>query len=227
MAERAASLLSVLQHADSAFPSGMVSFSWGLETLYNRGLVSNRSQLAEFVATQITGRWASLDRPFLVAARDARGDLARIARLDSLLEAQSLGSEMRQGSRQMGLAMLNAHKRLGTPLAGDLSGRVRAGAIPGHAAVMQGVLWGGLGFSSGQAQYAAAHGLCAGLLGAAVRLSIIGHLDAQVIRAEIADLVARILRDPVCDPEQAHSFTPQIEIASMIHETDEMRLFVN
>ena len=72
-----------------------------------------------------------------------------------------------------------------------------------------------------------AHGLCAGLLGAAIRLSIISHIDAQKIRIDVADLVETILQQPIPAPEEAHGFTPQIEIASMNHETDEMRLFVN
>ena len=223
----AAPLLAALQHADSMFPSGMVSFSWGLEALCNRGIVSDRGQVAQFLTAQIAGRWATFDRVFLVHALRAGGDLTRIAGLDALVEAQSLAAELRRGSRQMGLAMLGAHRRLDTPLAGELFRMVRAGETPGHAAVVQGVLWGQLGFSAGQAQVIAAHGLCAGLLGAAIRLSIISHIEAQKIRAEAADLVGTILGQPVCAPEEAHGFTPQIEIASMNHETDEMRLFIN
>ncbi len=224
---QSAPLLAALQHADSMFPSGMVSFSWGLEALCNRGIVTDCDQVAEFLMVQFTGRWATFDRVFLVHALMAGGDLTCIAGLDALVEAQSLGAELRRGSRQMGLAMLGAHRRLDTPLAGELFQMVRTGATPGHTAVVQGVLWGQLGFSAGQAQAMAAHGLCAGLLGAAIRLSIISNIEAQKIRAEAADLVATILDRPVCAPEDAHGFTPQIEIASMNHETDEMRLFIN
>lgn len=228
MTERmVAPLIAALQHADSMFPSGMVSFSWGLEALCNRGIVCDRGQVAQFVTTQITGRWATFDRVFLFHALMAEGDLSCIAGLDALVEAQSLGAELRRGSRQMGLAMLGAHRRLDTPLAESLFQLVRTGETPGHAAVVQGVLWGQLGFSAGQAQIMAVHGLCAGLLGAAIRLSIISNVEAQKIRTEAADLVEAILRQPVCAPEEAHSFTPQIEISSMNHETDEMRLFIN
>lgn len=227
MAERAALLMAVLQYADSMFPSGAVSFSWGLEALCNRGIVSDRVQVAQFVRTQIAERWGTLDRVFVFHALKAGGELSRVAHLDALIEAQSLGSELRRGSREMGAAMLRVHRQLGTPLAEDLSRAVATGATPGHVAVVQGVLWGALGFSAAQAQIMAAHGLCAGLLGAAIRLSIISHIDAQKIRIDVADLVETILQQPIPAPEEAHGFTPQIEIASMNHETDEMRLFVN
>ena len=40
-------LLAALQHADSFFPSGTVSFSWGLEALRADGLVRNADDAVE------------------------------------------------------------------------------------------------------------------------------------------------------------------------------------
>lgn len=225
----AAGTLSVLQHADSMFPSGAVSFSWGLEALVNRGTVTGRETLSEFMAAHIRGRWAGLDRPAIAHAHAhaAGGDLERLACLDRLVEAQSLGAEQRIGSTRMGNAFLGVHRRLGTPLAADYARMVAQGRAFGHVPVVQGLLWQGLGFSAPQALTMAAHGLCTGLLGAAIRLSVISHLDAQAIHAALLPLIEEVLASPLCDPDEMHAFIPQIEIASMNHETDEMRLFVN
>jgi urease accessory protein len=225
--ERPAELLAALQHADTVFPSGAVSFSWGLEALYNRGIVTDSDMLSAFAAAHIKGRWANLDRVMMVHAHRARGDLQRICELDALTEAQSLSAEQRLGSSRMGDAFLRTHQKLGTPLAKDYAGLIRQGQAYGHIAVVQGLIWGQLGFEPLQIQAMAAHGICTGLMSAGVRLSIIGHVDAQAIHAGLLPVIASIIEQPVCCAEEAYSFIPQIEIASMNHETDEMRLFVN
>ena len=63
--------LMLLQHSDSAFPSGAVSFSWGLETLVNRGIVTKADDVQAFLYAQLTARWASLDRIMLVHAHQS------------------------------------------------------------------------------------------------------------------------------------------------------------
>lgn len=227
MSERPHLSLAALQHADSMFPSGAISFSWGLESLFNRRTVTGRAGVAAFMTAQLCGRWATLDRAMLVHASQADNNLDRLTRLDALVEAQSLSAEQRLGSKRMGAALLTVHNRLGTKLAAEVLGLVNSGAMYGHIPVVQGVMWSNLGIATGQMQIMSAHGLCTGFLGAAVRLSIIGHLDAQGIYGDLLPLIEHILRESVCDPDETHSFIPQIEIAAMNHETDEMRLFGN
>src|SRR3954451_10544009 len=50
--------LAALQHADSFFPTGASAFSWGIETAVADGHVTTAADLAEFVACQLTYRWA-------------------------------------------------------------------------------------------------------------------------------------------------------------------------
>ena len=227
MPENPAIMLAALQHADTVFPSGSVSFSWGLEALYNRGMVASSAAVGAFAAAHIRGKWANLDRVMMVHAHRAREDLESIAVLDALTEAQSLSAEQRLGSSRMGEAFLRSHRKLGTPMADDYAALIRRDEAYGHIAVLQGLIWGQIGFDVEQVQAMAAHGICSSLLSAAVRLSIIGHVDAQAIHSGLLPLIAAIISQPVCRVEEAHSFIPQIEIASMNHETDEMRLFVN
>ena len=66
--------LMLLQHSDSAFPSGAVSFSWGLETLVNRGIVAKADDVQAFLNAHLTARWASLDRIMLVHAHQSWND---------------------------------------------------------------------------------------------------------------------------------------------------------
>ncbi len=110
----AASLLAVLQHGDSFFPSGSLAFSWGLETLRNDGLIQNAEDVEWFVMDQLRHRWATMDRPVLVAAHRAADDLESVVAVDLLVEAMSLAREARDGSRRAGAALLSVHHSLGT-----------------------------------------------------------------------------------------------------------------
>ena len=220
-------LLTALQHGDSFFPSGSVSFSWGLETLCAEGLVSNEADVARFVSSQLSHRWATCDRPALVAVHRTGGDLDGVARIDAELESLALPRELREGSRRAGGALLNAHERLETPWAGEYRRMVKTGAASGHLPIVQGLVWSAVGLTHHEAAAVSAHALCVGLLGAALRLGIIGHVASQRILRDMQPEMARLLALPVPPPSDFAAYTPAADIAVMRHETAEVRLFAN
>ena len=92
--------------------------------------------------------------------------------------------------------------------AAEYRAAIRAGGALGHLPVVQGVVWRGAGMDEAAAQAASAHTFCVALLGAALRLGAIGHLQGQAIllglRAAIADLIAA----PVPPVEDMYACTP-------------------
>jgi urease accessory protein len=219
------SLFTVLQHADSFFPGGQVSFSWGLEELAGAERIKGADALFAFIGGQVRARWASADRAVLVAAHQADGNLDAVADADRVQEAMSLSAGMREGSARMGRALLSVHEELGTPGAGEYRARVRADRAPGHVAAVQGLVWQGAGLSRGEAEAASAHGLCVGLLGAALRLGLIGHLDGQRILTRLQPCLAEVMARPAPPLAEAGAYAPAIDITIMIHETKTSRLF--
>ena len=220
-------LLAMLQHGDSFFPSGSVSFSWGIETLGADGRIVKAPDVERFVTHQLRGRWATSERPVLCAAHAAGGDPAWVLAADNLMEANSLAHEQREGSKRMGAALLNIHARLGTAGAKAYQARVRAGEAPGHVAVVQGLLWDALGLDLTSACHMAAHGLSVGLLGAALRLGLIGHVDCQAILSRLHETIEDILHAPALPLSAIHAYAPAADIAMMRHEIQETRLFSN
>ncbi|MEL7522519.1 MAG: urease accessory UreF family protein, partial [Cyanobacteria bacterium J06553_1] len=70
------------------------------------------------------------------------------------------------------------------------------------------------------------HGFVTGLLGAAIRLGAIGHLDAQQIRLSLAIDMANICqRAPAIALDDMWSCTPLIDIAQMQQAKLSRRLF--
>ena len=226
--------LAMLRHGDSAFPGGSASFSWGLETLVRDGLVRNATGLEAVLRDQLRLRWATGERAALLAAWDADRDLAGIARVDGILEARTLAREWREGSRRAGSALLSVHVRLGTPGAADYREAIAADATLapeaaplGHLTAMQGFLWRQCGIGRTDAALMAAHAIALTATGAAIRLGIIGHIDAQAIVGRSAPLIAELLAEEPPPLDEIHAFVPLVEIASMRHETGTMRLFSN
>jgi urease accessory protein len=72
-----------------------------------------------------------------------------------------------------------------------------------------------------------AHCFCIGMIGAALRLGIIGHLDGQRLLAKLRDLIVDLLATPVPQLHEISTFTPACDIAFMRHEVQPGRLFAN
>lgn len=222
-----ANSLLALQHGDSFFPGGAIAMSAGLETLVNDNTVQATAQVEEFLTGQLCCRWSTFDRPVLVAVHRSAGDLDRIAGIDALLEAQTLAAELREGSVRAGGALLGVHVKLGTTNAAAYQAMLRQSLAPGHNTVIQGLVWRGSGITEPTAETISAHTFCVGLIGAALRLGVIGHTDAQAVLARARLAILELLSQPCLQLDEISAYTPQQEIAVMRHETMPYRLFIN
>ncbi len=217
-------LLATLRMGDSAFPSGGFAFSWGLETLVEDGKVRDGAGVLEFARNQLRNRWATTDR---VMARRAAGTGCdeEWSDLDRMLDAMTLASELRAGSCQAGRALLRAHAGLGNQAARRWRRLVADGRARGHLPVVQGAVWAASGLRVEVLETLSAWTLVSGIAQAAVRLSLMGPLEAQEILGEVTDDITGILAAP--PPDEPHAFTPLADIAVMRHERGELRLFAN
>lgn len=226
-------LLRLLQISDSAFPSGGFAFSNGLETLaQEQDETTRRSRGAEivrrFIEDQLLARWASFDRWFLIqslaaAPLDEEERLTVLIALDRQCEAQNTVASLSEASKRMGRAALASHTRIGTERVAPYQIRLRDGRAPGHLPVVQGLIAGALRLTAEQAAASAAFQLVSGALSSAVRLGLIGALEAQSIQTLLAPTVGAALARPLGDAP--HAFAPYADIAAMRHSAGDGRLF--
>ena len=191
-----ARLFAMLQHGDSLFPGGVTAFSWGLEQLALEGIVAGADALGGCLEEQLRRRWASFDRAFLAAAHRARADGVELGRIDRLCTASIAARELREGSIRAGRALLGVHAKLGTPGAAEYRRGIGSGQGEGNLPVMQGLLWGGLGFSEEESSILSAYAYGASCVAAAIRLGVIGHIQAQRILASLAEMLPELLLAP-------------------------------
>jgi urease accessory protein len=223
----ASTLLSALQYGDSFFPSGVISFSWGLETLRAGGYVKTAKDVEHFIEGQLRHRWATADRPALTGAHDHASNLEVVADIDGALEALALPREMREGSRRTGRTLLSVHQKLGTPGAEAYRALVTSGRAFAHAPVVQGLVLAGVGLDSETSAAVVAHGTVVALSGAALRMGLLGHLDSQKILIRLRAVIEEIHSAPPSPLSELRAYVPAAEIAMMRHETGDARLFAN
>lgn len=219
-------LLSILQHADSAFPSGSFAFSNGIEALSAMNASLDRYGLRDVVTMFLRHRWTTSDRVAVALAHRANGQLEGIAATDRAVEAATLAEPLRTGSKRNGNALLAAHVRLGTPGARELREMIACGEAHGHLPVVQGFVWRAGGMSEAAAIAVSGYSTAAGLVAAAVRLGCIGAVEAQAVLADVLSTIAE-LSLPLTPSAEIESFTPWIDVAATRHSRAHLRLFAS
>jgi urease accessory protein len=208
----------LLQLVDGAFPSGGFAHSAGLEpSLHLRGI----GELEPFVDEALwqTGR-AGL--PFVRRACEAPADLAT---LDAHYDATQSSHVANRASRAQGRSLAGAASRVfERPEMMTIADHARSG--PAHHAVIFGAVFGAVGMSPSDAMVAWLHGSLRSLLSAAVRLGIVGPLEAQQIHASRAAVLDRVLA--ACDGlhvDDAAMTAPLLELFGALHDRLDGRLF--
>ncbi|MDE1907432.1 MAG: hypothetical protein KGH75_13390 [Rhodospirillales bacterium] len=219
-------LLRALQFADGQFPSGGFAFSWGVESLMADGHLT-RADWPAFLAGQMEHRWSPHDRPLVAYAFQAAQDSSALIALDQLTNALAIITAAREGSLRAGAALLATHARLGTAGAASYRALVASGEAHGHLPVVTGLVLAGAGLDLPTTLAVSAHTTAQALGTAAVRLGLIGALDAQTALQNIQPRIAALIAAPLPPLDDIGSFTPLTDIAMMRHPFQAQQLFSN
>ena len=234
-ADSSASFLAALQLADSFFPSGTYAHSQGLEGMVTRGWVRNADDLAEYLRNLLTWSTLPCDGVALLNAHQVAraGDLSTLVDIDWHLHAMKLPEELRVASCHAGRRILDESapllgERAGPAVHGEFRQQVMDRETPGTGAVALGVASCAASIEAKAALLMLCHSFTVGVLGAAQRLLPITHSEAQRILHALHEPVASLSPDL----EARHwskmtSFAPQTDIAAMLHEHDEVRMFAS
>ncbi len=221
----------LVQLADSFFPSGSYTLSHGLESLVQAKTITTAEELETFVRLLLCNKVGSTDLVALAHAYLAsdRKDLTAVAQIDALLFAQTPIEKTRIAQRQSGRALLMvASKTWPHPQLTALSEQTAKGNINCLHPVIFAVVAQIAGLDQQNALVAFVHGFVTGLLGAAIRLGVIGHLQAQQVRGAISDDMAAICQQaPTRSLDEMWSCTPLIDLAQMRQAKLSRRLFAS
>jgi urease accessory protein len=204
----------LLQLSDATFPSGGFAHSAGLEA---------SAVLREGVDVEayLDASLDQIGRAALPFVRQAALHPRELAAIDDAYDATLVMSGPNHASRAQGRALASATSRVWEELR-PIAEHARTG--PAHHAPVFGAVFGMLGVAPREALAAYLHQAARGVLSAAVRLGLIGPLEAQRIHAARAPMLEALL-DATREPSEAAQTAPLIEIFSALHERLDGRMF--
>ena len=219
--------LRMLQISDTAFPTGSFSHSMGLEAFAEAGELESAEDLQSLVGLHLN----SLATSDCVALRASYGaKIEELSRIDRLLSATKLTRELRAASSSTGKRFLLSVAALGLKdvrLDEFISG-VRAGETPGNLAVGYGVAAPVLGLDLEEVLLAYLYASAASLVAAGQKLIPLGGSAAQRVLFDLQEKIvwaAEKSREVV--PEGMYAFSPTIDVRSMLHERQRVRLYIS
>lgn len=225
-----AELMRVLQFGDSLLPIGAFSFSNGLETAVQVGVVHDRESLGEFVRSAVEQAATSDGLAVLMASRAAQaGDVEAIDRADRAVFDRKLNEEMRTMTVRMGRKLAEMAERvLGPSVAADWLLRIRAGDTPGCLPVGQALVFATLGLSERDAFAVHQYGVASMMVNAALRLMKLHYLDAQSILLEVNGLADEAYRRVAhLELDDMAAFAPEFDVLASLHVRAHVRMFMN
>ena len=220
-----------MQLADSFFPSGSFTLSHGLEYLVQTKQIKEATELKTFLQILLHNKIASCD---LVALIDAYGGSKRnnikiILNADRQLFSQLLIAKNRQTMQKSGRALLTVAREIWqNKQLEELQLRLEANHFFCLHPIVFAVVAQIAGIDEQNTVLAFLHNLMTSLIGAAIRLGIIGHIEGQKMLISLAsDLLQAYSQAKSLDLEQMWSCTPTIDLAQMQHQQLRTRLFAN
>ena len=216
-----------MQLASPALPVGGFSYSEGLESAVDTGLVGNEAQAGDWLLDQL---WLVQARSELAVAAKAyaawrRHDTARAAALNDWVRTTRESSEARQQAEQMGRSLAewlkNGVQRT-DPRIATLATLPPAPTWP-IAFALAGVL---AGASGRETLLALAFGWAENMVQAAMKAVPLGQAAAQRMLARLADAVPAAVDTALRLPDAGRqAFTPRLAVLAARHETQYSRLF--
>ncbi len=223
--------LTALQWGDSTLPVGSFSFSNGLETAVQLGVVHNAVTLEEFIRTAVE-QSATSDGIALLEAHRAMlaGDFDRIVITDLTAFQRKMNEELRLMSTRMGrkLAEMALYVSPDQPFLAEWLNKMKSGELPGTYAVVQGAVFAGMGLAEQMAFAVHQYGVATMMVGASLRLVKMNYLDGQKILLRLSKLAESSylqVRDRTID--DMASYAPMMDIFAGIHVKSKVRMFMN
>lgn len=223
-------LVRVLQFGDSVLPVGAFSFSCGVESAIQVGLVHDVVTLKAFVETSLR-QAAHCDAIGLAHAHQALldGDFNQILAVDREIINRKLNDEARVMTQRMGKKLVEMTiKVFESDVLTWWLDKIKAGETAGTFPVSQALIMALQGVSAEEAIAMHQYGVAMTILSAAQRLMRITHFDSQKILFEVNKSIPEFCQQAVsANLSEMASYTPLIDILAAVHVDAHVRLFMN
>lgn len=212
-------LYPLMHLSDSALPAGSYAFSNGLEGAYQLGLLDGSGELEEFVHSALMAA-AYGEIPFIHSCY-AEADEGAVAEMLHFYDAMIAAPAMRRASLVLGKNWLRLMAGLYPEV--KFANLRRAHA---HYTVVFGLALKAAGFAQADAQQLYMFQVLRDQMSAAVRLGIVGPMEATRRQLGLYVYCEELLAEVAGRPyAQSTRCAPQLDIAQSVHDDLYSRLF--
>jgi urease accessory protein len=220
----------MLQFGDSMFPIGGFSFSGGLESAIQKGVVADVATLHAFTRTAVEQAERGDGIALIAAHRAATAcDVDALIRIDEQVYARKLSTEMRTMSVRMGKKFTEMGVQVvGAPLLCTWLDCIETSVTPGCYPVALAVNFAAQALPALGAFAVHQYGVAATTLSAALRLMKISHVETQKTLYDLNGMVeAAYERAAASRLSDMWGYAPLKEILAAVHTKAHVRLFMN
>jgi urease accessory protein len=221
----APSLLRLIWLASPALPVGSFSYSEGLESAVEAGLVSDEAQAGAWLLDQMHLGLARSDLPVLAQAVPAwrSRDLRRVRELNQWMLQTRETSELRQQTLQMGRSLIDWLRHDPSAALLPLDDCI---ALPPTYPISFALAASSCEASPRDILLAFAFGWAEAMMQAAIKTVPLGQSAGQRILSQLSEAVPPVVEQALAtSDEDRQAFSPMLAILSSQHEIQYSRLF--
>lgn len=217
-------ILSLLQLASPALPVGAYSYSEGLETLFENGMIENELSLKHWLEQELRSGAIRLEAAVMIRAYQSAllADIEALGYWNSWLSAARETEELRQQSWQMGRSLM----RLLLELQPQLASVIDAVGTPCNFAIAFGITAAYWKIDLSNALLGYLHSWATNLITSGVKLIPLGQTAGQKLLLELQVNFSCATEEILAlEDDNLNSCGWGLALASMAHETQYTRLF--
>jgi urease accessory protein len=224
--------LSIMQLCDSFFPTGMYTMSNGLEALfYSKKKVKDANGLRDLIKVYIEYQIGPADCAALGSSYEyAQGsDLQKILEVDEILFSMKLIRETREATTRSGIQLLRCVSSfiINHEILNKYQEAIKVKQASGVYAVALAVVSSALRIPKRKAGLMMLYAFSVSLVGAALRLGMIQHLEGQRIVHELKPSMLNTVNNNIDRPLTGMwQFVPDIDIIQITHERMGSKMFI-
>ena len=222
--------ISLLQMSDSFFPTGLYATSNGLESLSQIKKLK-RKDISRFITIQLRQVIGPSDCTALGNAYEScrKRDFVSLLTADKSLYFMRMVEETRSASVRSGNQLLKCVSSFTKykKVLRDYQNAIRNGNATGVYPVSLGVATWSLDIPKNKAGLILLYGFAVSVIGAALRLGILEHLESQQIIHELRPIILESIMKNIERPiSNMWQFAPGLDILQMKHEMMDSKMFI-
>lgn len=222
--------LSMLQLADSFFPSGMYTMSNGLEMFYLKKTLTNADDVKGLAQMYLAQQVGPADCVALSNAYDyaEKNDLDGVIEIDEIIFRMRLVKEQREATVRSGKQLIKCVMSFSKDAFVErYHDSVMTSKAPGTHPVALSLASNLLGIPKQNACLMLCYGFVVSMVGAALRLGVIQHIEGQKIINALKPEISKTVSESITKNHfQIWQFAPQADLHQMQHEKIDAKMFV-